>query len=194
LIADHIAGEPRVDRVTVRAKGVDRFLQKAAKEDGSALRYPEPIAQIQDQIGARIVVFYKSDVIRLRDKVLRYFTKIEEAVKVPAKDEEFGYLGLHFILSLPTDVIPEGIIVSDAPAFFELQIKTLFQHAWAEADHDLGYKPSEQLSRDQRRSLAFVAAQSWGADLIFDDLASQLIPGYGKGRPMDPAEADFPST
>ena len=57
------------------------------------------------------------------------------------------------------------------PGFFELQIKTLFQHAWAEADHDLGYKPGTvPLTSAQRRKIAFTSAQAWGADHMFDEL------------------------
>lgn len=58
-------------------------------------------------------------------------------------------------------------------SFFELQIKTLFQHAWSESEHDLGYKPTTTLSSDQKRRLAFTAAQAWGADQIFDELFKQ---------------------
>jgi putative GTP pyrophosphokinase len=57
------------------------------------------------------------------------------------------------------------------PKVLELQIKTLFQHAWSEANHDLGYKPDLQpLDPDDERKLAFTAAQAWGADQIFDEL------------------------
>jgi len=58
--------------------------------------------------------------------------------------------------------------------FFELQIKTLFQHAWSEAEHDLGYKPTTVLSHDQKKRLAFTAAQAWGADQVFDELYKQI--------------------
>ena len=56
------------------------------------------------------------------------------------------------------------------PNFFEIQIKTLFQHAWAQAEHDLGYKQGQPLSFEEKRKLAFAAAQSWGADTIFNQI------------------------
>ncbi|MHA1279982.1 MAG: GTP pyrophosphokinase, partial [Candidatus Helarchaeota archaeon] len=56
----------------------------------------------------------------------------------------------------------------------ELQIKTVYQHAWAAANHDLGYKSEKDLPKDQRRKIAFTAAQSWGADQIFRELAKDI--------------------
>jgi hypothetical protein len=48
------------------------------------------------------------------------------------------------------------------PEFFELQIMTLFQHAWSEANHDIGYKPgSVRLDLGAERRLAFTSAQAW---------------------------------
>jgi ppGpp synthetase/RelA/SpoT-type nucleotidyltranferase len=61
------------------------------------------------------------------------------------------------------------------PQFFELQIKTMFQHAWSEANHDLGYKPeSGELDPEHLRLLAFTSAQAWGADMVFNDLSVEL--------------------
>jgi hypothetical protein len=36
--------------------------------------------------------------------------------------------------------------------------------------------PSTELSSDQERRLAFTAAQTWGADLILDELNRQTAP------------------
>jgi ppGpp synthetase/RelA/SpoT-type nucleotidyltranferase len=93
---------------------------------------------------------------------------------VPESPSEFGYEGKHYVLFLPKDLLTPELPREDCPTFFELQIKTLFQHAWAQADHDLAYKPPEELTRDQKRKIAFTAAQAWGADLVFDELASEL--------------------
>jgi len=74
-------------------------------------------------------------------------------------------------LVIPTDLIDPALDRALIPEFFELQVKTLFQHAWSEANHDLGYKPGAvPLTADAQRRLAFTAAQAWGADHIFDEL------------------------
>ena len=75
-------------------------------------------------------------------------------------------------------MIDDGVDRSKIPQFFELQLKTLFQHAWSEAEHDLAYKPSEPLSTLQQRQIAFTAAQAWGADQIFEQLHAELGSAY----------------
>lgn len=169
---------PRVDRVSARAKAVESYIRKSKKinEDGS-LKYSNPSVQIQDQIGARITVFYQTDVDSVCELLVnKYFRSIEYLDKIPDTDWEFGYFGRHFILALPTDVKPESYENIDGlPEFFELQIKTLFQHAWSEANHDLGYKKTEGKDPDQmKRRLAFASAQAWGADRIFQELHKEI--------------------
>jgi putative GTP pyrophosphokinase len=74
------------------------------------------------------------------------------------------------VLTIPTDIIDDDWDKSMIPGFFELQVKTLFEHACSEAEHDLGYKPGEQpLTRDQTRRLAYRSAQAWGSDRMFDE-------------------------
>lgn len=171
LLVEYLRDEPRIDRITVRAKGVDRFLQKAGALNGEQPKYSEPLAQIQDQIGARVVVFYQQDVKRVDQVIKTYFRAIEFGNVVPDSESEFGYFGHHSILVLPSDVIEQDMDRDMVPRFFEMQIKTLFQHAWSEADHDLGYKPGDtQLTSDQKRRIAFTSAQAWGADRMFDEL------------------------
>lgn len=172
------ANIPRVDRIAARAKDVDSFVRKAEKteKDGSK-KYLNPFLEIQDQIGARITVFYQSDVDTVTDLLVsKYFSAIEHDDKIPDTDWEFGYFGRHFILTIPSDVLPEGYEqVADLPQFFELQIKTLFQHAWSEANHDLGYKAKDgDEPKQMRRRLGFASAQAWGADQIFEELFSHF--------------------
>jgi ppGpp synthetase/RelA/SpoT-type nucleotidyltranferase len=171
MIKGQLDKASHIDRVTARAKRPDRFEQKARKTDASGQpRYPDPFIQIQDIIGARVVVFYQTDIAATEAILMNYFQPIEIRTIVPDSEWEFGYFGRHFILALPKDVVPKGVPTKDAPQFFELQIKTLFQHAWSEAEHDLGYKALEELNAEQQRYLAFTSAQAWGADDVFQRL------------------------
>lgn len=166
---------PRVDSVSVRAKAPDRYFAKAVKVDESGQpKYANPRYAIQDQIGARINVLFLSDIESVRIRMVEFMNYIEEAPKSPDDDAAFGYFGYHFIFQIPDEIVSDDY--KDAiPEFFELQIKTLFQHAWSETHHDLGYKTRRKLTSDERRQIAFTAAQAWGADKIFDELAQSLV-------------------
>lgn len=175
LLKQQLSSLPRIDRIVARAKSPSRFLAKAAKQlSNGAPRYPDPIVQIQDQIGARVIVHYTSDVSTVGKVVEENHRHIERRELVPDDDWKFGYVGEHYILALPTDAVPKPIPLESAPEFFELQIKTLWQHAWSEANHEIGYKSPDKLSSDQIRRLAFTAAQAWGADHIFNELVSEV--------------------
>jgi ppGpp synthetase/RelA/SpoT-type nucleotidyltranferase len=99
---------------------------------------------------------------------------VEWTEKKPESDMEFSYFGEHYVLKIPDDVVPDGL-EDRTPEFFELQIKTLFQHAWSETSHDIGYKAPRDLNSLERRKLAFSAAQAWGADQIFKELEADIV-------------------
>lgn len=175
FLIDMLDEIPRIDRITARAKSPDRFLGKALKcKDDGSVKYTSPFIQIQDQIGARIIVFYKQDVDAVSAEIEKYLRKIEAKEVIPDSVKEFGYVGKHFILALPDDVISDDLNKDKVPLFFELQVKTLFQHAWGEAEHDISYKSKEPLTDLQKRQVAFTAAQAWGADEIFEQILNQI--------------------
>lgn len=174
-VRDQVASYPRIDRIAARAKDIDRFMDKSARRVDGQLKYGDPLNEIQDQVGVRIVTYYASDLPKLREIVLDYFATAEEQLIVPDDASQFGYEGLHYVLFIPDDIRDPGISKDDCPEFFEMQIKTLFQHAWAEANHDLAYKSEKSLTHNHQRKVAFTAAQAWGADHIFDELVSELL-------------------
>lgn len=162
-----------IDRVSARAKTPSSFLKKALKIEDGKLKYSDPFSEIQDMVGIRIITFYINDIDLIAEKINSQYRHIEEKDRKPESVSEFGYTGKHFILLYPPGMIKNNkkdII----PPYFELQIKTLFQHAFSEASHDLAYKPNAILTTEQKRKIAFTAAQSWGADLIFSELFKEL--------------------
>jgi putative GTP pyrophosphokinase len=173
-LLEYFRDYPRIDRIAARPKSIDRFLDKAKKEENGKRKYTEPLDQIQDQVGARITVFYQSDVEPVATIVKKYLRLVEDRNVIPESEWEFGYFGQHFVSFIPKELISD-LNKDDVPQFFELQVKTLFQHAWSEANHDLGYKQgSAPLSADAKRRLAFTSAQAWGADRVFAELFAEL--------------------
>jgi len=153
---------PRIDNVAIRVKSVERFIEKAIRKN-----YGNPLRDIQDQIGARVVVFYKSDVEKVAEQILREFRIVEGRELEDADPARFGYQARHYICFVPPEVLVD---IPSSVEFFELQVSTLFQHAWAEANHDLGYKPETKLNYEDERKIAWAAAQAWGADTILDEI------------------------
>lgn len=164
----------RIGPVTVRPKSIEKFLTKAQTTENEKPKYSDPLHQIQDQLGARIITFYLCDVDPVTKIMKDYFNPIEEIKIVPDSASKFGYEGRHLVLFIPDDILTPEIPRELCPTFFELQVKTLFQYAWSEADHDLAYKPPVKLAPEQEKMVAFTAAQAWGADRIFNRLASEL--------------------
>lgn len=159
---------PRVDGVLARAKSLERFMEKARRtDDRGRARYAHPLEDIQDQIGVRVVVYYKSDVDLVATAILKEIREIEDMEVEPSEPESFGYQSRHLMCLIPPDIVSRH---KPPIEFFELQIGTLFQHAWAEANHNLGYKPEFELTFQEKRRIAFAAAQAWGADEVFEDL------------------------
>lgn len=164
-----LAATPRIDRIGFRVKDTASFAKKALSDKDGNPKYTEPYRQIEDQIGGRVLVFFLSDLEPVRLKLREAFGGVEDVRKEPEDAAEFGYESDHLIFAIPPHLRPgdwEGR--HDVPTTFEMQVRTLFQHAWAEPQHDLGYKGSEPLSRQLERELAWAAASAWGADHAFD--------------------------
>jgi putative GTP pyrophosphokinase len=159
-----------VCKISTRPKKIASFMTKAAQARANGQpKYNDPLAEIQDQLGALIITRFLSDIPHVETVIDKTFRRIERQHLVPDSEYEFGYEGRHFILFLPTD-ISTHYQEDTYPEFFELQIKTLFQYAWSETYHAIGYKQNDKLTAEQRRLTAFVAAQAWGADRAVDEL------------------------
>jgi putative GTP pyrophosphokinase len=172
-IYEILDGIPHIDRVTCRVKSEESFLNKSLKVDNGRLKYKTPLKEIQDQIGARIVIYYKNDIQVVEEVIKKFFHFVETKNIVPEDVYKFGYEGVHYVCFIPNTIYSNHNDDHNIPDFFELQIKTLYQHAWSQAEHGLGYKPGVKLSYDDERKLALIAAQSWGADKILEEMVDK---------------------
>ena len=124
------------------------------------------LADITDIIGLRIITFYIDDVDKVASAVERLFTVDWENSVDKRKVHEidsFGYLSLHYICSRP-----------DFPYRFEIQMRTVLQHAWANMNHDTGYKSGVEVPREYLRNLNRLAGMLELADEQFSRIRNEL--------------------
>lgn len=171
---------PHVDRISYRVKKANSFIDKA-RDPANSPAYEDPLVEIEDQVAGRVLVFFLSDIAPILAKLGGAFTQVESRRRRPKKDEEFGYESHHLICMIPPQAKPSGwSTLEDGPRTFELQIRTLFMHAWAEPQHGLEYKAAKDLPREMRRELFWIAASSWGGDQAFERIVEWQRKRSGK--------------
>ena len=112
---------------------------------------------ITDILGCRIVCYLEDEIDKIGQKVMERFVIDSEKSsdkRALIKEDSFGYLSLHYICSLPSDgSYPEELCGKK----FEVQIKTVLQHAWSMIHHDIGYKSEFGVPRAISRQFARLA-------------------------------------
>ena len=87
-------------------------------------KYNDPLNQIQDQIGGRIIVYYLDDAKEIKKIVEDYFGELRYEKIIPDSEKEFGYEGEHFILLIPEDLYFDDIITTIiVPPFLNYKFK-----------------------------------------------------------------------
>ncbi|MFF0760570.1 GTP pyrophosphokinase family protein [Streptomyces sp. NPDC003737] len=176
VVHSDLAEVPHIDRISFRVKDPGSFFEKscATLSDGEK-KYLNPLREIEDQVAGRVIVFYSSDIRAVSAVLEDTFRMVESEAREPEDESSFGYESYHHIFLIPEHHKPDGWDDEESmPVTFELQVRTLFMHAWAEPQHDLGYK-GEELSREVRRKLAWVAASAWGADRTMDEIYREIM-------------------
>ena len=107
------------------------------------------LADITDIIGLRVITFYIDDVDKVASAVERLF-KVDWENSVDKRKlhdiDSFGYLSLHYICKTP-----------ECPYRFEIQMRTVLQHAWANMNHDTGYKTGVEIPKRYLRDMSRIA-------------------------------------
>ncbi|QIG45180.1 DUF429 domain-containing protein [Nocardioides anomalus] len=144
LVRD-ILDEAGVNYLTVegRAKAVASFAEKAARTEGGRPLYPDPLRDIGDQLGLRVLTYVRDDVEAVAALLATQLTVLDDRDlgEITASQGRFGYASRHLQVEV------DGRVV-------QVQLRTVLQHAWAEFEHDIRYKgtvPPEHASEFDRR-------------------------------------------
>jgi predicted RNase H-like nuclease/ppGpp synthetase/RelA/SpoT-type nucleotidyltranferase len=141
--------------ITGRAKAVASFAAKADRRVDGLPMYADPLREISDQIGVRVITYLHSDVAAVADLLSDQLTVLDDRDmgQETASEGRFGYASRHLLLT-PTTAPGSPGASSLGERSAQVQIRTVLQHAWAEFEHDVRYKgsiPAEHAPELDRR-------------------------------------------
>lgn len=165
--------ETSIHSVTARAKDRDSLRHKLQLPDA----HYNSLSSVTDLAGVRVTTYFADDVDTVGRLIENEFD-VDSANSVDKRaaldPDRFGYLSLHYIVSLSDarSALPEYRPYGERKC--EIQIRSVLQHAWAEIEHDLGYKTPGQVPRHLRRRFSRVAGLLELADLEFSGIRNEL--------------------
>ncbi len=158
--------------VTSRTKSRESFIEKVARK---GYRYPGK--EVTDLSGVRVITHIESNMERICN-LIKSSLNVHKDKSVDKTDElgfdRVGYRSVHFVCDLGEDRVrlPEFSRFKDM--VFEIQVRTMLQHAWAEMQHDRDYKFSGVLPNHLRRRLYCVAGTLELVDREFVNLVREI--------------------
>ncbi|ELQ2466460.1 hypothetical protein QTG64_004237 [Vibrio vulnificus] len=156
--------------VEARAKTVESFREKIRRPDKS---YQNPLEDLSDLCGVRLITYYHDDVAKVAEILAAEFDVVERGESHQASEynpEEFGYISLHYIVTLGSKRtnLSEWELYKDLK--IEVQIRTVLQHSWAAISHALQYKNESDVPKQLRRKLNRLSSLFELADEQFVDI------------------------
>jgi ppGpp synthetase/RelA/SpoT-type nucleotidyltranferase len=142
--------------VSVRVKDIDSVRGKLLRKS-----YENPAKQLTDAIGARIILYRGEDVDRVAE-LLRRSLKVRENDSADKRLvlglREFGYRSYHLIGQVRPELRSSLEFRVLAARTFEIQIRSILEHVWAEIEHSVAYKSGAELPLPLKRRFASLAA------------------------------------
>lgn len=130
-----------------------------------------------DLAGIRVITLIEADVQKVCDLISSMFN-VHTADSVNKSEnlgeEKVGYRSVHFVCDV-------GNARANMPEFssykglcFEIQVRTALEHAWAEIEHDRGYKLGGKLPSHLNRRFKLLSGLLESADLEFNRLTVEI--------------------
>ena len=165
-------GDVLVYEVCSRGKEIDSFSEKIKDE-----KYDDPIRQITDLAGARIIAYVESDLTKICEIIEANF-QIDKNNSSDKREllgiDKVGYRSIHYVCTFPNQRVELAEFKKYKSIKFEIQVRTLLQHTWAEVEHDRNYKFSGVLPTHLQRRFKVLAGVLELADRELDEIALSI--------------------
>ena len=163
----------RVHSVTSRIKDRESLRKKIVRSEKQLAK----LGEIHDISGLRIITYF-SDHVNLVARMIENEFDVDAKLSVNKMDlldpDRFGYVSLHYVAKLSASRLRLTEYRRFADCQCEIQIRSILQHAWAEIEHDLGYKSTLAVPKQIRRRFSRLAGLLEIADAEFDQIRYSL--------------------
>ena len=135
------------------------------------------IQDITDIVGIRIISNYSDEVDQIAKIIEDNFTvDVNNSIDKRASldPDKFGYLSLHYVVSISKERERLDEYKRFKNKKIEIQIRSVLQHAWAEIEHDIGYKSTIEVPKHIRRQFSRLAGILELADEGFVKIKEEL--------------------
>lgn len=166
-----------VQVIEARAKDPHALLDKLRRKE-----YPNPEEQIRDLIGVRVITQYPDDAEEAAKIIVPAFEINPEESYDKFEELEpkvFDYRSIHLVARLYES--DADVTKTLKRHWFEIQVRSLLQHAWAEVDHEIKYKSGIAFPKVLERRFAAIAGSLETLDQAFIDMRgsrASLIDDY----------------
>jgi ppGpp synthetase/RelA/SpoT-type nucleotidyltranferase len=147
------AADIRVQRVEYRIKSQGSAAAKLARKitaDGN----PQPLETLTDLLGLRVITYFQDEADAVATLMTREFLIHQEnsaSKSTPPAPDKSGHTPMYYVASLSADRAALAEYREYAGIRFEVQIRSVLQQAWAEIEHDLGYRAATVPQAARRR-------------------------------------------
>ncbi|MEL0660983.1 hypothetical protein V6255_17775, partial [Psychromonas arctica] len=159
-------------QISSRAKTIE-----SVKAKGNNEKYSDPINEIQDFSGIRIITYVEDEIDSIC-KIIEENFEIDLENSSNKSDElgidKVGYKSVHYVATLKKDRLKLPEYKQFQNKLFEIQIRTILQHAWAEIEHDRNYKFSGKLPPDISRRFKILAGVLEMSDREFNNISQEI--------------------
>lgn len=149
----------------------------SAEEKIRRKKYTQPKSQLTDLSGIRVITFLETQVNAISELIRKTFDVDQKNSLDRATDlgeDRMGYRSTHFVCTLGTNRrgLPEYDALGELK--FEIQVRTVLQHAWAELAHDRSFKLGTGLPTKIQRKLNLYSGMLEIVDGAFDEIAREV--------------------
>ncbi|HET7213086.1 MAG TPA: hypothetical protein VFL79_05830 [Terriglobia bacterium] len=145
----------QIHLITSRCKKPESLRLKLRRK-----RYRQPGQQLTDIVGVRVITFFENDIpgvvqLLLHELEINQHKSEDKRTKLDLK--EFGYLSVHLIARTKGRWARSPAFAPIRGMWFEIQVRSILEHAWAEIEHEIVYKSAILFPKEIKRRFARLA-------------------------------------